>query len=354
MVSELTPTTPEDLPELTAFLLGVFRASPDAPFVRPELMRWKYFAPRPDWTGARRYEKREAGRILAHGCVAPVSFRLRSTAPDPGGTVTGMRVIDWAGGRQVPAAGVWIMRDLSALADTVLAVGGSPDAVKVFPKIGFPHCGNVEVFARVVRPWRQFRSDPYPRGWKAPLRFARSAFFSLTPLPAAPAGWTCHAVAAFDQSIRPVLDFAPTSFTTTIRSPALLNYMLECPGARFSGFLLRQADRLRGYFILSHVAGQTRIAEVRVDSESLQDWRAAYALATRQAAADPATCEILAVASIPQILDALRSNGYRFRRHDPVFLMDPQGRLAGVPDLNLDLLVGDEAYLHVPSYPFET
>lgn len=354
MPSGLVLTEPEDLPELTEFLRGVFQASSDAPFVQPEMMRWKYFSPRPDWNGSRSYVLRSEGRIFAHGCVAPVAFRLPRSAEGPARLVSSMRVIDWAGGRQAPAAGVRIMRQLAQLTDTVLAVGGSPDAVRVFPKIGFRHCGNVAVFARVVRPWRQFRSDPYPRGWKAPLRLARSTLFSLARLPGAPVGWTCEAVGAFDDSIRPALDFDPAGFTTTARSPELLNYMLACPGAAFSGFLIRQADRVRGYFLLSHVAGQTRIAEVRLDSQRADDWQAGFALATRQAAADPATCEILAVASTRQGIQSLRRNGYRLCRHDPVFLLDPGRRLEGVPELNLDLLVGDESYLHVPAYPFET
>lgn len=352
MPSGLVLTATEDLPELTEFLLGVFHADAGAPFVSPQMMEWKYFTPRPDWSGPRSYLLRSEGRIAAHGCLAPVTFRLPGDAA--AAKVTSMRVIDWAGGRQVPAAGVRVMRALGALTDTVLAVGGSSDAVRVFPKMGFQHSGDVEVFARVVRPWRQFRLDPYPRGWKAPLRLARNTGFSLAALPTAPAGWSCRRISAFDASLAPVLEFQPAGFTATERTPPLLNYMLACPGAAFSGFLLRQSERVRGYFLLCHVAGQTRIADLRVDSEDAEDWYAAFALATRQAAADPATCEILAVSSIRPGVAALHRCGYRFRRHDPIFLLDPRRRLAAAPPLNLDLLVGDEAYLHVPSYPFET
>ena len=350
MPSGLVLTTPQDLPEVAAFLLGVFHASPDAPIVRPDMLRWKYFDPRPDWDGPRSYLTRAAdGRISAHGCVAPVSFRTAA------GAVTGMRVIDWAGGRNDPGAGVRIMRALGGLADTVLATGGSSDAMQVFPKIGFQHRGDASVFARVVRPWRQFRSDPFPRGWKAPLRLARSTLLSRTPMPAVPAGWTCRAVKTFDgQSIGPALAFDSAGFTSTVRTAALLDYMLSCPGARFSGYVLNEGERVRGYFVLSHVAGQTRIADLRVDSERAADWQAGFALATRQAAADPATCEILAVFAIRPAVDALRACGYRFCRHEPIFLRDPRGRLAGAPELQIDLLVGDESYLHVPTYPFET
>src|ERR1700722_7843680 len=108
MPSGLVLTTPEEMSELTEFLLGVFHLSSDAPFIQPEMLRWKYFSPRPDWTGTRSYVLRSEGRIFAHGCVAPVAFRL------PAGVVSGMRVIDWAGGRQAPAAGVRIMRQLGS------------------------------------------------------------------------------------------------------------------------------------------------------------------------------------------------------------------------------------------------
>jgi hypothetical protein len=265
-----------------------------------------------------------------------------------------MRVIDWAGSRHMPAAGVLVMRKLAAFTDTVLAVGGSPDAVRVFPKMKFEHRGDADVFVRVIRPWRQFRTDPYPRGWKAPLRLARNILWSRRPLPSPPRGWRAEPVKRFDDAVAPALSYQPQGFTTTERSPAILNYMLDCPGGILSGFLLRQAERIRGYFLLSLVAGQARIAEAWVDSEKPEDWQAAIAVATLQAAAFPETCEILAVSSIQVGREALQRNGYRFRRHDPIFVLDPQRRLAGQPELNLTFVDGDEAYLWVPGYPFET
>src|SRR4051794_34196950 len=131
MASNLELTTSNHLPELTEFLLDVFRMGPDAPFVRPEMMRWKYFEPRPDWEGSRSYLMLREGRIFAHGCVVPETFRTAQ------GRVTSMRVIDWAGGRNVPAAGVLVMRKLAELTDTVLAIGGSADAMRVLPRMKF-------------------------------------------------------------------------------------------------------------------------------------------------------------------------------------------------------------------------
>jgi hypothetical protein len=345
---DLVPTTSQHLPELTQFLLQVFQAGGDAPFVRPKLMQWKYFTPRPDWSGARSYLLFGQDRISAHGCVVPAAFRT------PAGRVTAMRVIDWAGSRHTPAAGVMAMRKLAQLTDVVLAIGGSPDAVRVFPKMKFDHRGDAGVYVRVVRPWRQFRTDPFPRGWKAPLRLARNTLWSFSPVLRPPREWSATRVKQFDDSLAVALAFLPKTFITTERSPGVLNYMLGCPGGAFSGFVIRQAQQVRGYFILSHVAGQTRIAEAWVNSEQPADWQAAIGLATGQAAAMPETCEILAVNSIRLGREALERNGFRFRRNDPIFVLDPQRRLTGLPELHLTLLDGDESYLSVPGYPYET
>jgi hypothetical protein len=263
-------------------------------------------------------------------------------------------VIDWAGSRNVPAAGVLVMRKLAEFTDTALAIGGSPDAIRVLPVMKFAHRGDVDVFARVVRPWRQFRTDPYPRGWKAPGRLARNALWSREPMPSPPRDWSAAKVDRFDAEIAPALAFRPKSFTATERSPELLNYMLSCPGCAFSGFVLRKGQQVRGHFVLSRMFGQARIAEVWVDSEAPADWQAAFALATLQAAADPETCEILAVSSIAPGREALERIGYRFRRKDPIFILDPKGRLANAPELNLNLFAGDESYICVPGYPYET
>jgi hypothetical protein len=198
------------------------------------------------------------------------------------------------------------------------------------------------------------RTDPFPRGWKAPLRFLRNAARSFRSIPAAPGDWAATRVARFDDSLTPALAFQPTGFTTTERSIGMLNYMLSCPDGDHAGFVLRQRGTIRGHMILSHVLGQSRIAEVWVDSEAPEDWQAAFDLATIQAAANKETCEIMAVSSIAPGRQALLRNGYLYCRKDPIFILDPGKKLAGVPELNLNLFAGDASYIRVPSYPFET
>src|SRR5471032_1060939 len=54
---------------LVSFLLDTFRLTPEAPFVQPALLRWKYDEPRPDWSGPR------AGPVGAGLVVLPAEQR---------------------------------------------------------------------------------------------------------------------------------------------------------------------------------------------------------------------------------------------------------------------------------------
>src|SRR5205085_9169237 len=142
------------------------------------------------------------------------------------------------------------------------------------------------------RPWRRFRPDPFRRGCKAPLRLARNTIWSLTPGFPPPPSWSDKPVSAFDDSAQPLFDARSRSpFPCTRRTAELMNYFLACPGAKFSAALVLNDGAPRGWYVLSRIAGQTRIADLWVDSESAADWAAAYVLAVRSAAADPEACE---------------------------------------------------------------
>lgn len=348
MPLELALATPQDEEAITRFLLEVFQLPPSAPFVQRDLLRWKYFEPRPDWDGSRSYVLKQDGRIHAHACVVPVVF------PTAGGPVTAIRLIDWAGGRGLPGSGVLLLKKLMDYAGAVIAVSGSEQTQKVLPRIGFQVRARASIYARATRPWRQFRTDPFPRGWKAPFRLARNVCWSLALLPAVPRGWTARPIPRFDSSLEHLLTDPGELFTRPRRSPEMMNYMLRCPGAIFTAFEVRQETRPRGYFVLSRVAGQTRIAELWVDSGDPEDWRALCSLAVHSAAADPDTCEIFALASIGLLKNALAGSRLRLRRQEPIFVYDPRELLRGIPELNIGMIEGDEAYQHNAAYPYET
>lgn len=349
MSPTIVPTTAAEQTAIAGFLVECFHLRGDADFVEPALLQWKYYRPRPDWDGARSYVLKQDSGIMAHGCVVPSLFRAGSRE------VRGIRVIDWAGHRRFPGAGVLMMRKFNEWSDIVMAVGGSQDTLRVLPKIGFAHRGDSAVYARVIRPWRQFRTDPFPRRWKAPPRLARSILWAaLSRTAPAAQGWSLVEVPRFDNSVEPVLEYMPPEATQPVRSPELLNYMLECPTAAVRGFLLQENAAIRGYCLISRLSGQARIAELRLASNDPAVWRTGYALATRAAIADPMTCEILAVAAVSIAAEALRANGFRFRRNDPIFIRDPRGSLKDMPPLNINMLEGDEAYGFDACHPYET
>lgn len=267
---------------------------------------------------------------MAYGCVYPVTFR------SDGRDVSSMRILDWAASPRVPGAGVTLFRKVAALTDTAFAVGGSPQTEAIMPKMGFAPLGFLDNYAHSVRPWKQFRVAR-ESGWKAPLRLVRNTLWSFHP-PSAPADdWSSSQI----------------SVLATPRRPAgVMEYFARCPGANLSAHLVRKGDRQRGYFLLNRVRGQSRIIDLWIDSSDAADWRAGYAVAARQAGADPETCEIRAAASTDLTRQAVAENGFRLRRRDPFFLYDPKGLLTETPAVTL--LDGDEWFLSDLGYPFLT
>jgi hypothetical protein len=317
-----------------------------APFLQPELLNWKYDQPRPDWRGSRSYGWMAGEEIAAHACICPVTYRL-----PVGQEITGSHFIDWAAGRRVVGAGGLVLRKLASMFDVLLAIGGSSDTQQVLPRLGFQVAGEIALFARVMRPWRQFRTDPFPRGWKAGPRLARNWLWSRTQPPEAPAKWTYSPITAFDSNHETLFE-ASVPFPATRRTSALMNYWLRCPGAAVSAYLVRDGSGLKGWFLLSRIAGVMRIADLRVLSAEVADWEAAFALATRAAYTDPLGCELAAAAAMPLAAAAIRRNGFRLRKTDPVFVLDPKGVLRGHMPVEITMMESDAAYLYTPAYPY--
>jgi hypothetical protein len=235
--------------------------------------------------------------------------------------------------------------------DVLLAIGGSSDTQQVLPRLGFQVAGKIEFFVRVMRPWRQFRTDPFPRGWKTGPRLVRNWLWSRTRLPEAPAKWTCSRVTAFDSSHQALLE-APVPFPASRRTVALMNYWLRCPGAAISAYLMSDGHGPKGWFLLSRMAGVMRIADLRVVSTEAADWEAAFVLATRAAYADPLGCELTATAVTPLAAEAIRRIGFRLRKTDPVFVLDPKAVLVGHMPVEITLIDTDGAYLYTPGSPY--
>jgi hypothetical protein len=345
MAFEFVPIQASEQQDLIQFLVKSFRVDPTLNSFRPEVIHWKYFADHPEWTSPRSLAVKQDGEIVAHGGVWPVILAT------PKSEVRAIHLIDWAASRSAVGAGVHVLRKVAGLADVLLTIGGSQDTRNLLPKLGYKTCGELRRYARVIRPWLQFRTTP-EKSWKTPIKLLRNSALTLGGAPTAPKGWQASKVTGFTGSIEGGALGHTTKSTSSRRTAAGLNYLLSCPAARFSGFLVSQAQRLRGYFLVTKVGRQARIVDIRVDSEDQESWGAICALAACSAAEDPEVCEIVAASSIDVTGEAWLRAGLVHRETDQILCYDPRSLLTPGPSLDLNLADGDLCILNEPLSPY--
>lgn len=276
MSLEFRPGTEADLPAIIALLRQAF----DGQAMNEDLLRWKYFSP------TRSYVMLRDGLVIAHGCGWPVP-RFNAVC-----------LIDWVSAQSAPGMGIMLVRKMAQLAPVMLSIGGSEMTQQIMPKIGFVPKGELLTFARVLRPWKQFRTRPDSRGLKGLAQFARNAVWSMAPVGLA-------------RNSHPI------------------------PGVT-----------------LNRVNGQLRIVRIEMETGDLASLYAGVIEAARQ---DPEACELIALAHDGRTRRALLENGFQERRRRTVFVYDPAKTLS--PDrypLALDMLDDDMSFLSFPEYPYLT
>lgn len=323
------------------FLRTVFDVSENHRMFQTDVLRWKCFAPHPFWEGSRGYALRYKNEIAAFGCVVPCRFLTGS------GTVASCNVIDWAASKAVPGAGIMLYRHVQGLTGTMINIGGTADARNVLTKIGFRTGADIQHYTRVVRPWRHFRMADR-KGWKSPLRLARD--YRELGRAATPQAEACATrVSSFDGA--PAEAFPDPSITRQVvcaRTPESLGYFLTCPAAKVEAHLLERAQKPAGYFLLSRVGRQCRIADLWMRAADRQGWAEAYAAATVAAGADPDTTEVTVAACSPLQTGALEQAGYRRTHAEPVFVRDPDRLLGDRNALAVSFLENDAFYWSGP------
>ncbi len=347
MALEFLPTAPDDLEAVSALLLAGFKAGPEATFVDHSLLHWKYFESGPQWKGSRGYVLKQDNAIQAHCGVWPVHLSISER------NVTCLCFVDWVSDRTVPGRGFLLKKKLMDFAETAIVVGGTNDTRAVIPRLGFEIASEVGFFVRVARPWKQFRTRPTEGVGRDVARLVRNTTWSRTAMKASiQADWSAVQLESFEDIF--LDDCCKREDPTPWRNADYLNYWLRSPTVAISGFAIQRAKKNLGYFLLSRVGGQTRIADVRLSSTNQNDWNAAYSLVEHVASADPETCEITAVASTLFSEIALRSSGFRKRGSAPLFLYDPQKKLRDSPPIYWNLIDGDAAYINDPQHPYTT
>jgi hypothetical protein len=347
MSLQFAASLPAEQTAVAEFLRTTFQADAELLSFRPDVLQWKYFSDHPDWHRDRSYVVKNDDGIVAHGGVWPL--RLKKAGAD----VDVIHLIDWAASRAAVGSGLLLLKKLAAITDVLLTIGGSSDTRSILTKIGYRRVGELKLHARVVRPWLQFRNASN-FNWKAPLRLLRNVTWSLGTLPRPPKDWEATRVSQFDSSLESILNGSVADVFTSQRTTAGLNRMLSCPAAEFSAFVLHRSKRPSGYFLLAQVGKQTRIVDLRVDSNDAPTWMAACSLAALTAAEIPDTAEIVAGFSLDIVNEAFAHVGFLSRGSLPVYCYDPKKVLGTEPVLDLSMLDGDLCFIADAQNPFWT
>ena len=328
-------STPEDAPAIAALMSEAgLRSNTD-----PQHLHWKYWQERPEWTGSRSYVLTDGREVLAHGAVIPATCRAGS------GRLRMAHMIDWAARPSEVGMGVALMKNVGQLTEALYAIGGSEVTMRILPQIGYRTVGTVTGYVRPLSPVRLWR-EAGRRTWRIVPRMARSSFWMLTASRPSLRGWSARPLSAGEiDRIAPVMPQPRRGLAVLERGEALFRYMLACPIVPMKLFGLEYAGRVRGYFLLSLVPGQARLADAWVDSDELSDWRALVGCAVVEAMRHGQAAELAAWASDPLLAQALVDNGFHARFSLPIMLRaGAQGMPEGAP--RMQMLDNDALYLH--------
>ena len=331
-------TTPKEQQDVRQLLRAVFKAKDDAPFLNDQHLHWKYYAERIDWAGSRSFVLSEDARLAAHACVWPIGVLLNEKK------IEGFHPIDWAANSGVRGTGARLLREMQKLTEISVCVGGTAVARKVIAKTGYRPSGEMKYYARPLRPWLQARTHQR-RNLKLPARFARNWLWAMRwPATASP-DWNAERVAP-EQIPPEMLPVSSGRVTACVRNAALFGYVEQCPIARHELYVARDRSRLKGYFLLSFVPGQARVADAWVNGGEIHEWEALYRLAVKTALDARNVAEVTAAAALEAGQHALTRCGFRMYQALPVMLFDPKRLLAGAPPVHWQMIDNDFSFLH--------
>jgi hypothetical protein len=330
MKSSFRPTNPGDLSAVCQFLQRAFHASPDAPFLDPAIMAWKYWEPRHDWDGPRAYVLERDGAIVAHAGIWPVTFHA--------GEVRGVHMIDWASATESPGAGLALVQKLAALFDFIYAIGGTEMTRKALPAFGFTEHGRQWNAASPLRPWRQMLTHQH-RNWKLAPRLARNAAWALTKASRGLAGeWKSEEISVAAIPEEPYAGFSP-------RPPGFFEYLLRCPAGQVRLYGMSGERGPEGHFAIGLIRGQARLAGVWLRNPGRDTWKAAFGQAREVARGLSGACEIVAAGTVGPSGEGAVLAGFKMIQDAPVYLLNRKGKLDLSRDFQFQLSDNDVFFL---------
>ncbi len=336
---EFRPTSPEDAGEVSEFLRRIFGMSSGHPVIDPRHLRWKCWEERCDWPGSRGFIMTNQHEIVAHATVVPLfsvagERRLRMA-----------HLIDWAAESKSVGSGVALLKRIGQLVDAIMIAGGSDMTQKILPALGFKPCGQVDRFARPLRPLRRLKGAKL--AWRLYAQSARAAFWKLRAPSGNTAGWEVRRVREDELAATAIPWPGPEPGTMLFeRTPETMGYFLRCPAAAMELYVAAKDGADRGYFMLAFAPAQARIVDLWTDSGDRRDWRAVVRLAVRAAERNADAAEVVSTASDPVRRQAFLECGFHLRGSVPLrILASGRTELPGLP-VSFGMLDSDAAYLH--------
>jgi hypothetical protein len=320
-------TSAGDANKLITFLARAFSASLDSEFLRPELLHWKFWAPREDYSEPRSYVLEKNERILAHVGIWPVSFQSKI------GSAHGCHMIDWGSDPSFPGMGVALLRRISERFDFIYSIGGSDSTERILPIFGFDKIGEAWLAARPIRPAIQVLTHQHV-DWRSPARLTRNILWSLFPWIKKLDDWK---ISQEDLALNRNGLRTPESPVCAFRPDGFFRYLESCPAAHIVVFRIQNEKCEIGRVALSILHNQARIVGVWLEKPSEQNLYAAYCLAQQCARRDRSAREIIAIGSTLSSRHAAISAGMRLRGITPIYLL----RLRKCPLVPVEFQISD-------------
>lgn len=333
------PSVPADAPAILDLLRGAGLAPDD----HPDHLYWKYWQPRADWVGSRSYVLTSGDEILAHAGIVPGVCHRNEVRRRV------IHLIDWAARSTEAGAGALLMKRLGKLADYLIAIGGSRDTLSMLPVLGYQHCGVVSGYVRVLSPLHILRNARAREdGWKAGARFARSVVWSALASEPSSGTWRVRRVTAdeLQDGSHTIIPQTTSNLLLFERSETFLRYFIGCPIVPIELYVMEREHLAQGYFILSFVPGQARLADCWINSTSHSDWLALVQLAVNAASQRDGLAELAAWSTDPMLAAALEGCGFHRRLTLPIYLRGGRNDQGLQAPPRVQMAENDASYLY--------
>jgi hypothetical protein len=333
---------PDDVRELSRFLVRGFNLPADTSCFSEKTLRWKYLEPAAGPAPASLIARANGG-IVGHIGFCTRSFLVRGEHPRE---VPTTHPIDWLASPDHPSVGLQLLLRGLGTTPTHYSVGGNPIARKMLLALGFQRRALIPIYHKILRPMhrRLGSTRGLLRTWLGAARDL-TLWWRQRPKPRLPI--QLSSVSGF-ASLSSGLASGPQPLLFTTRTPALLDHFLAYPDGCISGWTIHHGGRLLGHALLSIIrAGrlrQGRLVECFLEGTDGALWQSAVAELTGELgrqAVDEVTC----FASTPWLQQALRENGYREAGALEFLLRDRGNLLPTAIPWHITQLEADHAYL---------